>query len=203
MRRLAKGVLNLVLPKDPGVILTSPLEVAVTKGRKKTDSTKRDKSHWEHVQLLIERYRSQADLFLVLALDLGHCPVRVLGRDPVKEGDRHELLGKRAEDATVAEVIYLLPNINWKNVIGDRNFGYRVVADFVFGDEHQWPERNVLMRSFIGYIGHKFIQFVCDTNCTTWFYDCVTFVFVFGSSRKYIGYWSLDRRTTLYSATVE
>ncbi|KAI5658697.1 hypothetical protein M9H77_27490 [Catharanthus roseus] len=29
---------------------------------------------------------------------------------------------------------------NWKNVIGDENCGYRVVTDFVFGDEHQWPE---------------------------------------------------------------
>ncbi|KAI5656780.1 hypothetical protein M9H77_25573 [Catharanthus roseus] len=74
MRRLVKGVLNPVLHEDPGVTLTSPPEVAVTKGRKKTDSRKRDKSHWEH------------------------------------------------------------------NVIGDENYGYRVVADFVFGDEHQWPE---------------------------------------------------------------
>ncbi|KAI5661847.1 hypothetical protein M9H77_21170 [Catharanthus roseus] len=66
MRRLEKEVLSLVLPEDPGVTLTSPPEVAVTKGRKKTDSTKRDKPHWEHV--------------------------------------------------------------------------FRVVANFVFGDEHQWPE---------------------------------------------------------------
>ncbi|KAI5657325.1 hypothetical protein M9H77_26118 [Catharanthus roseus] len=112
MRRLV----NPVFPKDPGVTLTSPPEVAVTKGRKKTDSTKRDKS--------------QADLFLVLALDLGRCLVRVLGRDLVGEGDHHELLGKGAEDATVAE----------NNVIGDGNCGYRAMADFVFGDEHQWPK---------------------------------------------------------------
>ncbi|KAI5682387.1 hypothetical protein M9H77_03615 [Catharanthus roseus] len=51
MRRLAKGVLNPVSPEDPSVTLTSPPEVAVTKGRKKTDSTKRDKSHWEHVSI--------------------------------------------------------------------------------------------------------------------------------------------------------
>ncbi|KAI5674030.1 hypothetical protein M9H77_14394 [Catharanthus roseus] len=51
MHRLAKEVLNLVLPEDLGVTLTSPPEVAVTKGRKKTDSTKRDKSHWEHVSI--------------------------------------------------------------------------------------------------------------------------------------------------------
>ncbi|KAI5659681.1 hypothetical protein M9H77_28474 [Catharanthus roseus] len=28
---------------------------------------------------------------------------------------------------------------NWKNVIGDGNCGYQVVADFVFIDENQWP----------------------------------------------------------------
>ncbi|KAI5683647.1 hypothetical protein M9H77_04875 [Catharanthus roseus] len=27
-----------------------------------------------------------------------------------------------------------------ENVIGDGNCGYQVVADFVFGDKHQWPE---------------------------------------------------------------
>ncbi|KAI5676532.1 hypothetical protein M9H77_07482 [Catharanthus roseus] len=58
MRRLAKRVLDPVSLEDPGVTLTSPPEVAVTKGRKKTESTKRHKSHWEHVSLLIERYRS-------------------------------------------------------------------------------------------------------------------------------------------------
>ncbi|KAI5680960.1 hypothetical protein M9H77_02187 [Catharanthus roseus] len=76
---LAKGVLGSIFLEDPGVTLTSSLEV--------------------------------------------------LGQDPVGEGDRHELLGEGAEGATMAE-----------NVIGDGNYGYRVVTDFVFGDEHQWPE---------------------------------------------------------------
>ncbi|KAI5681649.1 hypothetical protein M9H77_02877 [Catharanthus roseus] len=93
MRRLAKGILNHVLPEDPGVTLTSSPEIVVTKGRKKTDSTKRDKS--------------QEDMFLVLTLDLGRCTVRVLGRDPLGEGDCHELLGKGAEGAAVAEVILI------------------------------------------------------------------------------------------------
>ncbi|KAI5677268.1 hypothetical protein M9H77_08218 [Catharanthus roseus] len=47
-RHLVKGVLSPVFPEDPGVTLTSPPDVAVTEGRKKTNSTKRDKSHWEH-----------------------------------------------------------------------------------------------------------------------------------------------------------
>ncbi|KAI5668815.1 hypothetical protein M9H77_18668 [Catharanthus roseus] len=182
MRRLAKGP---IFPEDPGMTLTSPPEVAVTKRRKKTNSIKRDKSHWSTCQLLIKKYKSQVDLVLVLVLplDLDHGPVRVLGRDPVGEGDRHEILGERAEGATVAEVVYLL--CNWKNVIDDGNYGYRVVTDFVFSDEHQWPKRYVLMSSFIGYIAS--------------FYDCVTSVFILGLTRRYIGYWSLDRITTLYS----
>ncbi|KAI5658050.1 hypothetical protein M9H77_26843 [Catharanthus roseus] len=64
MPHLAKGVLSPVLPSDPGMSLTSAPEVTVTKGRCKIDSTKMDKSYWEHLSYLlhIERYRSQADL---------------------------------------------------------------------------------------------------------------------------------------------
>ncbi|KAI5657051.1 hypothetical protein M9H77_25844 [Catharanthus roseus] len=54
------------------------------------------------------------------------------------EGDHHEFLGEGAEGAPMDEVVYLL--FNWKNVVGGRNCGYRVVTDFLFGDEHQWPE---------------------------------------------------------------
>ncbi|KAI5671244.1 hypothetical protein M9H77_11608 [Catharanthus roseus] len=134
---------------------------------------------------------------------------------------------------------------NWKNVIGDENCSYRVVAGFVFGDEHQWPDvrRRILyelehsmnlyvnledLEERVNELVHRIhwpvdgpapyahwfqtpdslyikqIHSICmDINCTTWFYDCVTFVFVFESYRRYIGYWSLDRTTTLYSATVE
>ncbi|KAI5653914.1 hypothetical protein M9H77_31101 [Catharanthus roseus] len=33
---------------------------------------------------------------------------------------------------------------NWKHVEEDRNCGYRVVAYFVYGDEHQWPMDRVM-----------------------------------------------------------
>ncbi|KAI5664395.1 hypothetical protein M9H77_23718 [Catharanthus roseus] len=29
---------------------------------------------------------------------------------------------------------------NWKNVVGDGNFGFRVVSNFLFGDENHWVE---------------------------------------------------------------
>ncbi|KAI5680886.1 hypothetical protein M9H77_02113 [Catharanthus roseus] len=50
-RRLMKGILCSVLPQDPCAPLTSPPEHAVTKGRRKTKSTKRDKSYWEHMSI--------------------------------------------------------------------------------------------------------------------------------------------------------
>ncbi|KAI5677821.1 hypothetical protein M9H77_08771 [Catharanthus roseus] len=51
VRRLIKGVIFPVLPEDPCPPLTNPPEIAVTKGRRKTNSTKRDKSHWEYVSI--------------------------------------------------------------------------------------------------------------------------------------------------------
>ncbi|KAI5649726.1 hypothetical protein M9H77_35731 [Catharanthus roseus] len=81
-------VLSPVLSEDLGVTLISPPEIAVTKGWKKTNSTKRD---------------NRADLVLALNLDLGRGRVRVLGRDPMGEGDHHKLLVEEAEGATVSK----------------------------------------------------------------------------------------------------
>ncbi|KAI5676398.1 hypothetical protein M9H77_07348 [Catharanthus roseus] len=54
VRRLI--VIYLMLHDDPCQLLSTPPpppspETAVTKGRRKTDSTKRDKSHWEYVSI--------------------------------------------------------------------------------------------------------------------------------------------------------
>ncbi|KAI5672265.1 hypothetical protein M9H77_12629 [Catharanthus roseus] len=51
VRRLIKGIISPVLPEDPYQPLTTPPETAITKGRWKTNSTKRDKSHWEYVSV--------------------------------------------------------------------------------------------------------------------------------------------------------
>ncbi|KAI5648144.1 hypothetical protein M9H77_34149 [Catharanthus roseus] len=51
VRRLIKGVICPVLPEIPCPPLTKPPETAVTKGRRKTNSTKMDKSHWEYVSI--------------------------------------------------------------------------------------------------------------------------------------------------------
>ncbi|KAI5663633.1 hypothetical protein M9H77_22956 [Catharanthus roseus] len=117
MRRLVKGVLSLILPEDPSVTLTSPPEVEVIKGWKKKNSAKRDKSHWEHVSIAHQKIQKSSR------------SVFGSGSGSGSLSDCHELLGEGAKGATVAE-----------NVIGDGNRGYRVMADFVFGDEHQWSE---------------------------------------------------------------
>ncbi|KAI5666904.1 hypothetical protein M9H77_16757 [Catharanthus roseus] len=60
MRHPLKGLMSPVLPKDLGVTLTSPPEIAVTKGRKKTNSTKRDKSHWKHVSISLRKIQKSS-----------------------------------------------------------------------------------------------------------------------------------------------
>ncbi|KAI5678861.1 hypothetical protein M9H77_09811 [Catharanthus roseus] len=51
VRCLIKGIISPMLPEDPCQPLTIPQETAVTKGQWKTNSTKRDKSHWEYVSI--------------------------------------------------------------------------------------------------------------------------------------------------------
>ncbi|KAI5650551.1 hypothetical protein M9H77_36556 [Catharanthus roseus] len=132
MRRLAKGVLNPVLPEDPGVTLTSLPEVAVTKGRKKTDSTKIDKSHWEHVGSVSGSGTGSGSL-PDSGLGSGS-----RGRGRLSRAPREKGRGRDRSRSNLSAAKHTSPN--WKNVIADGKCGYRVVADFVFGDEHQWPE---------------------------------------------------------------
>ncbi|KAI5649890.1 hypothetical protein M9H77_35895 [Catharanthus roseus] len=75
---------------------------------KGTNTTKKDKSHWEHVSI-------------------AHQKIRKSSGSGFGFGSRSGLWSSSGSG-------------NWKNVIGDGNCGYRVVADFVFGDEHQWPK---------------------------------------------------------------
>ncbi|KAI5667008.1 hypothetical protein M9H77_16861 [Catharanthus roseus] len=54
---------------------------------------------------------------------------------------------------------------NWKNVIGDGNCGYRVVADFVFGDEHQWPEVRRRMLYELEHSTNLYVNLVGSKEC--------------------------------------
>ncbi|KAI5670776.1 hypothetical protein M9H77_11140 [Catharanthus roseus] len=173
MRRLVKRVLNPILPEDSSVTLTSPPGVAVTKGRNKTNSTKRDKSHWE--PLSVAHQKIQKSSGSVSGSGTGsRSGFRGRGRPPraPRERGRGRDHGRSSLFAvkhaspcstilyTNAFSAFIYPFIsNWKNMIGDGNCGYRVIADFVFGDEHQWPELNdmcLIPLLHVQWIHHRF-----------------------------------------------
>ncbi|KAI5652698.1 hypothetical protein M9H77_29885 [Catharanthus roseus] len=130
MRHLAKGVLNPVLPEDPGVTLTSPPEKSSgsvsgsgslpgsgsglgSRGRGRPPRAPREKGRGRDLgrsNLSAVKHASSCSTFLY----------------------------------TNAFPAFIYPFIsNWENVIGDGNCGYRVVANFVFGDEHLAREERV------------------------------------------------------------
>ncbi|KAI5652747.1 hypothetical protein M9H77_29934 [Catharanthus roseus] len=130
-------------------------------------------------QLLIERYKSQADLVLTLDLDRG--PVRVLGRDPPR-APRGRGRGRDCGRSSLSVVIhaspcstfpytntfpaFIYPFIsNWKNVSGDRNCGYRVVAEFMFGDKHQWPKVRKRMLYELEHSTNMYVNLVGPEVC--------------------------------------
>ncbi|KAI5664428.1 hypothetical protein M9H77_23751 [Catharanthus roseus] len=160
-----------VLPEDASMPLTSPPEVCiVTKGRKKMNSSKRDKSYWEHVSIAhrkIQKSSGSGSGFSSRSgsgsgSGSGSCEK---GRPPRAPRDKGR--GRRCSHGrnSLSSVIdptpcstfpytdafptFIYPFIeNWKNVIGDGNYGYQVVEEFVFGDEHQWPESGLVLNSF-------------------------------------------------------
>ncbi|KAI5672170.1 hypothetical protein M9H77_12534 [Catharanthus roseus] len=78
LRRVVQNILHLVIPLNPKDPVSGAPPIAFIKGRRKTNSNKRDKSHWEHIQI-------------------SH--TRILLRVLVEEGDRHMCLGVEIEHA--------------------------------------------------------------------------------------------------------
>ncbi|KAI5664764.1 hypothetical protein M9H77_24087 [Catharanthus roseus] len=149
MRHLAKGVLNPVLPEDLG---------SLKGGRRRTQQketshigTKRDKSHWEHVSIAHRKIQKSSRSISGSGTGSGSLPSSGSGsgsrgrgrpsRAPRERGrgrDRGQSNLSAVKHAspcstfpyTNAFPAFIYPFIsNWKNVI-----------DFVFGDEHQWPD---------------------------------------------------------------
>ncbi|KAI5652541.1 hypothetical protein M9H77_29728 [Catharanthus roseus] len=119
MCRLAKEVLNPVLPEDPGVPLTSPPRSGSLPGSgSRLGSRGRGRPPRAPGEKGRGRDRCRSNLSAVKHLS----PCSTF-------------------PYTNTFPAFIYPFIsNWKNVIGDGNCSYRVVADFVFCDEHQWPE---------------------------------------------------------------
>ncbi|KAI5652855.1 hypothetical protein M9H77_30042 [Catharanthus roseus] len=127
MRRLAKGVLNPVLPEDLGVTLTSPPEIQKSSGSVSGSGT-------------VSRSLSGSGSGLG-SRGRGRLPRAPRERGRGRDHSRSNLSAVKHESPCSTFPAFIYPFIsNWKNVIGDGNHGYRVMTDFVLGDEHQWPE---------------------------------------------------------------
>ncbi|KAI5664907.1 hypothetical protein M9H77_24230 [Catharanthus roseus] len=132
-RRLIKGVLCPVLSNDPCTPLTSPLEHAVTKGRRKTNSTKRNKSYWEHVSITHMKIGKSSGSGFGSGSGSGSGS---RGRGRLPRAPRHKGRGRSSGQSSLSYVVNLstpstLPYIdafsefvyefiqNWRNVVGD------------------------------------------------------------------------------------
>ncbi|KAI5664597.1 hypothetical protein M9H77_23920 [Catharanthus roseus] len=151
VRRLIKGVIHPVLLDDPCQTLSTLLETTVTKGRRKTNSTKRDKSHWEYVSIAHRKIGKSS------GSGSGSNPSpRGRGRPPrsSRGGGGGRSSGKSSLSCVVspdspsvpfpfnnAFYMFMYQFIqNWKNMVGDGNCGFRVISNFLFGDENHWVE---------------------------------------------------------------
>ncbi|KAI5647998.1 hypothetical protein M9H77_34003 [Catharanthus roseus] len=151
VRRLIKGVMHPMLSDDPSQPLSNPPKTAVTKGRRKTNFTKRDKSHWEYVSIARKKIEKSS------GSGSGSNPSpRGRGRPPRSSRSRRR--GRSSGRSSLSIVISpdsppvpfpfknAFPGFtyqfiqNWKNVAGDGNCGFRVVSNFLFGDENHWIE---------------------------------------------------------------
>ncbi|KAI5663731.1 hypothetical protein M9H77_23054 [Catharanthus roseus] len=140
--------------EEPGTVV-KPLETVVTKGRRKTNSTKRDKSHWEYVSIAHRKIGKSSGLGSgsVSGSGSGSNP-RPRGRGRPPRSGRSRGRGRSVGRSSLSTVVSpdsppvpfpfenAFPGFtyqfiqNWKNVVGDGNCGFRVVSNFLFGDEN-------------------------------------------------------------------
>ncbi|KAI5671218.1 hypothetical protein M9H77_11582 [Catharanthus roseus] len=147
-RRLMKRILCPVLPEDPYALLTSPPEHTITKGRRETNSTKRDKSYWKHISIAHRKIgKSSGSGSGSNSRGRGRLLWVPRGRGRGRSSRRNSL-SSIVNPCTPVTFPYIdaFPRFtyefihSWKNVVGDGNCGFRVVTNFLFGDENHWPE---------------------------------------------------------------
>ncbi|KAI5671532.1 hypothetical protein M9H77_11896 [Catharanthus roseus] len=131
VRRLIKSVIHPVLPDDPSQPLSNTPETTVTKGRRKTNSTKRDKSHWEYVSISHRKIGKSS------GLGFGSGSSSGLGSNPSPRGRGRPPRSGRSRGRGRSSGRSSLSTIN---LAGDGNCGFRVVSNFLLGDENHWVE---------------------------------------------------------------
>ncbi|KAI5674470.1 hypothetical protein M9H77_14834 [Catharanthus roseus] len=151
----AKSVIHPVLRDDPYQPLSTPLETTVTKGRRKTNSTKRDKSHWEYVSIAHRKIEKSSGSGSTSdsGSGFGSNP-SPRGRGRLSRSGRSRGRGRSSGRSSLSTVVSpdsppvpfpfknAFPGFtyqfiqNWKNVVGDGNCSFRVVSNFLFGDEN-------------------------------------------------------------------
>ncbi|KAI5656920.1 hypothetical protein M9H77_25713 [Catharanthus roseus] len=132
------SIIHPVLSDDPCQPLSTPPETAVTKGRQKTNSTKRDKSHWEYISIAHRKIGKSSDSGSRSGSGSGSSSnpsPRGRGRPP-RSGrgrDRRSSSGRSSLSSVVSPdsppVPFPFNNAfsgfmyqfiqNWKNVVGD------------------------------------------------------------------------------------
>ncbi|KAI5675426.1 hypothetical protein M9H77_06376 [Catharanthus roseus] len=188
---LAKEILSLVLPED--------LDMTLTFAPESSDSGLGSESGFSSGSGSSSRGRVRP-------------PRAPRGRGRGRRSGRSSLssLGSVIDPSTgstfpLIEVFpsFMYPFIeNWKNMVGDSNYGYRIVADFVFADEHQWPEvrrrtcfklelTNIYILLFgsldtpnsLYVIANAFN--LCVVLITDWVYDYISFVLMYAYCTLY------------------
>ncbi|KAI5674258.1 hypothetical protein M9H77_14622 [Catharanthus roseus] len=177
VRRLIKGVIHLVFPDDPCQPLSTPPETVVTKGQQKTNSTKRDKSHWEYVSIAHRKIEKSCGSGSRSGSGSGsgsNPSPRRRGRPPCsgRSRGRGPSSGRSSSSTIVspdsppvpfpfknAFPVFMYQFIqNWKTVVGDGNCGFKIVSNFLFGDENHWVEIRRRMSYDLRHRMHVFEQ---------------------------------------------
>ncbi|KAI5658900.1 hypothetical protein M9H77_27693 [Catharanthus roseus] len=186
VRRLIKGVIFPVLPEDPCHPLTTSPKTAIKKGRRKTNSTKRDKSNLEYVSVAHRRIGKSSGSGSGSGSGLGFGPSpRGRGRPPRSGRGRGRGRGRNSGRSSLSSVEKLdAPStpfpfnnafsgfiyefiLNWKNVVGNGNCRFRVVSKFLFGDENHWVEIRRRMCFDLHHRMNVYVQLFESVKCST------------------------------------
>ncbi|KAI5666323.1 hypothetical protein M9H77_16176 [Catharanthus roseus] len=127
-----------------------PQKTTVTKGRRKTNSTKKDKSYWEYVSIAHRKIGKSSGLGSRSGSGSGS------GSNPSPRGRGRPPRSGRvgAEDVAV-------------NVVGDGNCGFRVISNFLFGDENHWVEIRRRMSYDLWHRMNVYEQLFGSVECVT------------------------------------